>query len=320
MRDNDRPTRLWFQESHEGLILFIVFYTQACRWSRCIGCGLTSTGSQFPIGYKSILKQIDFVFADPEIQKRRNIIRKVIVSNNGSVLDQKTFSSMALMYLIIQLNLHLPNLSVLSLETRVEYIEVEELEFLARGIKEGDTPTDLELAIGFEAFDDNIRNNVMKKGLTKKLFENLLDSMSQRRFRLKCYLMQKPVPGITDEEAVKDIQNAIEYFTALSLKHINKKGEPLIRINVHLNPTYAARGTILEKAFAAGEYSPPTLRDTARAALAAEKLPLTVFIGLNDEGLAVPGGSFIRDEDRMTIEKIEMFNRTQNYDILRSLL
>ncbi len=28
----DRPADWWFQESHEGLILFTVFYTQACRW------------------------------------------------------------------------------------------------------------------------------------------------------------------------------------------------------------------------------------------------------------------------------------------------
>jgi len=27
------PLATWFQNSDEGLVLFIVFYTQACRWS-----------------------------------------------------------------------------------------------------------------------------------------------------------------------------------------------------------------------------------------------------------------------------------------------
>ena len=44
-------------------------------------------------------------------------MRKIIVSNNGSVLDEVTFSSTALIYLMAKLNLHLPNLAVLTLET-----------------------------------------------------------------------------------------------------------------------------------------------------------------------------------------------------------
>ena len=56
------------------------------------------------------------------------------------------------------MNLNCPNISVLTLETRPEYVQVSELQLLARAIKEGDTPTKLELAVGFEAFDDTIRN------------------------------------------------------------------------------------------------------------------------------------------------------------------
>ncbi|WYD79857.1 MAG: hypothetical protein V8K32_11130 [Candidatus Electrothrix gigas] len=31
--DPNKPAQWWFQESDEGLILFIVFYSQACRWA-----------------------------------------------------------------------------------------------------------------------------------------------------------------------------------------------------------------------------------------------------------------------------------------------
>ena len=30
------PLATWFQNSDEGLVLFIVFYTQACQWSQCL--------------------------------------------------------------------------------------------------------------------------------------------------------------------------------------------------------------------------------------------------------------------------------------------
>ena len=93
--DRSRPAQLWFQQSHEGEILFVVFYSQACRWSRCLGCNLPSLMSTQHIDYRSLIAQIDWMFADPLVMQRRQSIRKVIVSNNGSILDEETFSSTA---------------------------------------------------------------------------------------------------------------------------------------------------------------------------------------------------------------------------------
>ena len=53
-----------------------------------------------------------------------------------------------------------PGIETLTLETRPEYVDWEELEVLSRALKEGETQTTLEVAIGFEAFDDTIRNVV----------------------------------------------------------------------------------------------------------------------------------------------------------------
>jgi len=86
-----------------------------------------------------------------------------------------------------------------------------------------------------------------------------------------------------------------------------------------LNPTYVAFGTPLEHSFKNGEYSPPRLRDVARAALHGEGQGISIFLGLSDENLAVAGGSFIRPGDEPVIEKLEQFNRTQNYGLLRQV-
>jgi len=308
----DLPAGMWFQKSCEGLTLFLVYYSQACRWSRCLGCNLPSLMSSRHVSFKSLMAQTDHLLANPEITARRQQVKKIILSNNGSMLDEETFSSTALMYALARFNMHFPGLRVLSVETRPEYVDLAELEFISRALKEGQTPTALEIAIGFEAYDDHIRNRVFHKGLTVPAFEALVKKMAPYGFQLKCYFMQKPVPDMTDEAAVEDIRRAIEYlsFTAQQFK---------VSINMHLNPTYIAKGTLLEEAFKKGRYAPPRLRDVARAASYARGKPVSMFIGLTEEGLAVEGGSFIRHGESALVRQLEAFNRTQDFDILDRL-
>ena len=309
------PIQTWIQESSEGKVLFIVFYSQACRWSRCLGCNLPSKSSEFHVDYNDLITQIDYVFNNLKVDPKE--VKKVIVSNNGSILDQETFSSNALMHLMTELNRHFSNLAVLTIETRPEYVEVEELEFLQRAILEGDTPTVLEIAIGFEAFDDDIRNKHFDKGMSLDIFERFVEKLMPTKFNpsfgLKCYFMQKPVPEISDEEAVWDIMHAIDYLDSISEKYE-------LSVNMHLNPTYVAYGTELGVAFEEGRYVPPKLLDVAKAVMHAKGKNVSIFIGLFDEDLAVPGGSFIREGDEEVIEKLELFNKTQNFDILEDLL
>ena len=309
--DPTQPAQWWFQDSEEGLVLFVVFYTQACRWSSCLGCNLPSKSSRFHVGYKSLIAQVDHLLALPDMQGRFGEIRKFIVSNNGSVLDEETFSSTALMYLVARAKMTMPRLRIVSMETRPEYVDLPELEFLARALREEQAGIDLELAIGFEAYDDRIRNEVFKKGLELERFEAFIADVAPFGFSVKCYFMQKPVPEMTDEAAVNDIRQAIDYLDRLA-------GRFDVRLNMHLNPTYVASGTPLERFFNEGTYTPPRLLDVAKAAHHAKGRRLSVFIGLYDEGLAVPGGSFLREGDGPLLAELEIFNRTQDFKQLET--
>ena len=116
---------------------------------------------------------------------------------------------------------------------------------------------------------------------------------------------------MTDEEAVQDVRDAIDYLSELATRF-------RIRINMHLNPTYVAVGSLLEPAFERGEYEPPFLSDVARAVCHARGKNLSLCVGLNDEGLAVPGGSFIREgegEEGLP-ERLNKFNATQDFSLL----
>ena len=164
----------------------------------------------------------------------------------------------------------------------------------------------------FEAFDDHIRNHLFRKGLALPAFEELARNVARSGLRLKCYFMQKPVVGMSDQDAVHDIQRGIDYLSGIA----DRYGVP---INLHLNPTFVSRGTLLEASFLAGKYTPPRLCDVARAALHGQGKSISIFIGLCDEGLATPGGTFIRPGDEPLVQQLEEFNRTQDYCVLRNL-
>ena len=53
--DPKYPVEHWFQNPPEGLTLFIVFYTLACRWSKCSGCNLPSKMSSKHIYFGHIM-------------------------------------------------------------------------------------------------------------------------------------------------------------------------------------------------------------------------------------------------------------------------
>ncbi|MCK4258190.1 MAG: hypothetical protein KAX49_04390 [Halanaerobiales bacterium] len=304
------PVDYWFQNPKEGFTLFLVFYTQACRWARCLGCNLPSQTSEHPVSYKNIMQQIDYVFDYILTKEEKLKLRKFIISNNGSILDEKTYSTTSLMYFLAKMNLHCPNISVLTIETRPEYVDLEELEVLSRALKEGNTPTQLEIAIGFEAYDETIRNDYFRKGLTLEIFEKMAEKISRYGFKIKTYFMLKPVPEISEEDAILDIKNSINYLHMIANKYS-------LEINIHLNPTYVARGTALEEEFRKGNFTPPKLESVREAALEAEGKNISLFIGLNDEGLAVEGGSFIKEGEEDIIKAMEKFNQTQNFSYLK---
>ncbi|MBI3552086.1 MAG: hypothetical protein HY077_06175 [Elusimicrobia bacterium] len=307
--DPSLPAGFWFQETQEGRTLFLILYTQACIWTICQGCNLPALGSKEHVTAEMIKRQIDHVFSKVLSGDEAKELGKVILSNNGSVLDERTFPTESLLYFVREMVARCPKVTVLTLESRSEYIDAFELELLSKLLREKGSTATIELAVGFEAFDDNIRNNVFKKGLTLKNFEQTVARAAAHGFRLKAYFMLKPVAGMSEEEAVADIARGVDYLDGLAAKH-------KVAINMHLNPTYVAKGTELAESFKAGSYAPPRLDSLRRAALAAKGRRISLYLGLYDENNAVPGGSFIRPGDEALLARLAQFNKIHDFGLL----
>jgi len=183
--DSSIPALWWFQESLDGDVLFLVFYSLACLVS-VPGSNLPAAMSGHHVDYRQLMRQVDYACGLEAILTRRATIAKVILSNNGSVLDEDTFSTTALVYLLAKLNMTFPAMKVVSIETRAEYVDLVELEVLQRVLREGEVATDLEIAIGVEAFDDKIRNEVFRKGLPRDGIDTLVRRVAPFGYMLKC--------------------------------------------------------------------------------------------------------------------------------------
>ena len=307
--DPTLPADSWFQETAEGPAFFLILYTQACLWTICTGCNLPSLGSREPVSAEDIERQVDYVFKSLLSPERATGLGKFILSNNGSVLDERTFPTEALAYFVREMAARCPNVKVLTLESRAEYIDASELELLDKILREALPGAVVELAVGFEAFDDGVRNKVFRKGLTLKNFEDTVALCARHGFKMKAYFMLKPVVGMTEEAAVADVARGVEYLDGLA-------GKYGVAINMHLNATYVAKGTTLEADFRAGRYAPPLLESLRRSALAAKGKKISLYLGLYDENQAVAGGSFIRPGDEALLARLQDFNRTHDFELL----
>ena len=80
--------------------------------------------------------------------QKKTEMTTLILSNNGSLFDQETFSHVALLYTVCEAVQNLPNLNTVVLETRCEYVNDSELAHLRAVLDEGKHPIKYELAIG----------------------------------------------------------------------------------------------------------------------------------------------------------------------------
>lgn len=308
--DKTKPYQIWFQERGE-LALFVVFNTQACRWGKCLCCGFAVTRSKIPVSQNDLMKQIDFIFSLSEVTEKRKEIKRIIVSNNGSVLDEKTFAFGALRYLAEKSKEFFSNLITFSLETRIEYIKREKNNSLYSslgGSRRGSDIT-LEFSVGIEIFNSDLRNRIFKKGLNLADLEKLFWQLNvYYAVKFNLYFMFKPLPNMTNEEAIIDIKNTIDWADKMVRKYS-------IKISLTVSPTFIARGSKLKQDFRAGKYTPPKIEDLIRTIKYAKGKPVRIFIGIFNDGLVIEKDSR-DDDDKIIIAKIMEFNKTGDFACL----
>lgn len=263
--------------------LMIIFNSKRCRY-QCDFCQLPAKSSRKWIAGEDLLAQ--FVHVIDETKHSLNILDRVSLGNEGSMLDVKTFDPEALQTIVRAIR-HLPHVRTLILETRLEFVQAETLLHLASLAPH----TQLGILTGFETHDESLREAVLRKREPLSVFEQGLDRVAQGNASLTAYVLFKPSPSMSDAEAYAEAERSIRYLE----DQCQRRNIPLA---IRLNPMYIAEGSKwAQRAKAQGGYVPPRLTDIIRLAETTIARGTPIYIGLSSEGLSGNAGSYKARED-----------------------
>jgi radical SAM enzyme (TIGR01210 family) len=165
-----------------------------------------------------------------------------------------------------------PGVTRILVETRPEYVSGDAL---ARAVRSaGDIP--LEVAIGLESADEEIRERRIHKGFNWGQFEDAARRIAVAGPALQVYVLLKPL-DTCEAEAVEDAVESATRVFALG-------GDLGLSVRVALEPCFVAPDTRLAEAFGEGRYRPPWLWSVVEVVRRVAALG-PVQVGLSDEGL-----------------------------------
>lgn len=305
MKDKTKPLFHWYVDCTFGKELVFALYTRPCRYGRCAFCSLpTMSEGGDAVSAADIETQIDYILSH-YTQEQIDQIGKVSIYTASSVLDQECLPTRSLVYLALKAS-SFPNLQVLSLETRPEYVEDWELKALKHLFS---NKVKIEVGIGYETHDQHLRNMVLKKGLSIEKLRKLMAMLAENDCSLKAYLMLKPHYSLSEKEGIIEAVNGVNELHEFS-KEFN------VETSVHLNPTYIAKGCSLTDDMIKYGYQPPELSSVIEVLKHASELKIPIYAGLDDEGMAIQGGTFRYTglNKEKAVKAILSFNNHQDFE------
>ncbi|MBI2375678.1 MAG: hypothetical protein HYV07_16905 [Deltaproteobacteria bacterium] len=308
-RDPTKPLFHWYVDGIHGKELVIAFYTRPCRYARCTFCSLpTLSAGGESVTAQNLERQTDTVLASYS-KDQLDQVAKVSVYTASSSLDQVSLPTRSLVYLVHKI-CDLPSLRLVSLESRPEYVEDWELKMLRSLLGEG---VGVEIGIGYETHDPELRNRILRKGLSEGALRRLMGLLSENRGSLKAYLLLKPHWSLTEEAGAREARNGVEHLATLGR-------ELSVPVSVHLNPTYMAKECSLTTEMIEHGYQPPELSSIIDVVRSAHELGVPIYVGLDDEGLAIEGGTFRSTglDRARAVAAISAHNRHQSLERLEA--
>jgi radical SAM enzyme (TIGR01210 family) len=222
---------------------------------------------------------------------------------SGSFLNPDEVASDAQRRLL-QLAGRAPGVRRVLIETRPEYVTEQRLAAARRAAGSAF----LEVAIGLESANREIREKRIRKGFTWRHFEQAARTISSAGAGIVVHTLLKPI-DTGEAEAIDDVVDTAHRVFTLARDVPSS-------IRMALQPCFVAPRTPLERAFEAGRYRPPWLWSVAEAVQRiATRGPLQV--GLSDEGMGPQRRAHNCGKcDDDVIAALATFNRTASTNAL----
>lgn len=289
-----------------GHRLMVVLKTRGCEYAAkndggCTVCGFANHAVP-GIGQHDILDQLAWALEALPLAG----VDEVDLLTLGSFLNENEITA-PLRAELLGLIAELHGVRRVSFESRSEYVTPAKLE-QSRSIL-GDRT--VEFGIGLESADDHVRNQIVRKGLSRGSFERVVRTLAETGLDLLVYLLIKP-PHLSEEQAIADAVASVAYVAEVAGRHA-------VRARMALEPVFVAPNTYLERVFLKGEYRLLNLWSVVEVILRTHRMG-NLFVGLSDEDLSRNRtvGSCPLCHDRL-IAEIERFNHTLDVSRLAEL-
>ena len=213
----------------------VILRTKGCHWwwsSGCTFCGYFND-TRDDITNEDLLNQWNY-----SKEKLNNFeeVEMIKIYTSGSLLEDREIPLEFQEFVLSEtnkLNKHLV------IESRTEQLTSEKLSW---AIKYNPNFT---VAIGLEAYDDEVLHFHINKGFTLKSWHKAVEQLKKFDLRVKSYLMFKP-PFMSEGEA---LTQCIKWVKSIIIESDE----------ISINPMNIQKGTIIDRLYRNGDYRPPWL-------------------------------------------------------------
>jgi archaeosine synthase beta-subunit len=239
----------YFANGSIGHSLAMVLPTRACKYARAKhgGCSFCTLPSDNPLNpTDEQLKLLPNRTLEIFLKKKQEYpdLDAVKFYTSGSFLDPW---ELPLNVRSGILKIFDPIVSEIVIETRNEYVIRKHLDHVVESI----LPEKVIVAIGQESTDDEINSRANNKGHKLSQFRRAVKLLKSYNFKVKAYILLKPI-FLSEAASIQDALLAAKRMFNLGVDGIS------------INPCYIGKGTLMEKLFRKGTYSPPWLWSVAQ--------------------------------------------------------
>ncbi|MGI5865839.1 MAG: radical SAM protein [Myxococcales bacterium] len=265
-------------EGRDAFRLMVVLAAPGCAWHRksggCTVCAFPSSqGTGKPVSLQDYEAQLDDALAHVPPDYAGPWQLDLFVSGSFFNPDEVPFDAQES---LLRRAARQPRMRRVVVETRPEYATAEALERARAAVLASSTPPALEIGIGLESANAEIREGRINKGFTWEQFVEAARQVAAIGASLLTYVLLKPI-GTSEAEALEDAVGSGERVFELCAS----LGLP---VRIALEPCFVAPGTPLAKAFDEGRFHPPWLWSAVEVVRRLAPLG-PVQVGLSDEGL-----------------------------------